>query len=194
MRHIELGFDHPLANAPPMLSRIMTGIKRLSTHSTVPKLPITTALLREVQPLLNLQQRSDVLLWAMMWTATTGLLRISELAAVARSDSDTSRILRSQQLTLHNAGQRPLTPSSVSQHPRWTPSAQGWTIFSAASSAMEASPLVSVEEVRTGGNPLLAVAVVAVVVQAAVLSDISDGWELVSLPLLQWAGSLDGGD
>ena len=108
-RHTELGFDHPLANAPPMLSRIMTGIKRLSSHSTLPKLPITTALLREMQPLLNLQQRSDVLLWAMMWTATTGLLRISEFAAVARSGGDTTRILRSQQLTFHDAGQRPFS-------------------------------------------------------------------------------------
>ena len=28
-RHTELGYDHPLPSAPPMLSRIMAGIKRM---------------------------------------------------------------------------------------------------------------------------------------------------------------------
>lgn len=104
-RHTELGFDHPLENAPPMLSRIMAGIKRMSAQPSRPKLPITTALLEEMRPHLNLQHRSDILLWAMMWTATTGLLRISEFAT--RGDNDTSRVLTLQQLTLHDQGQRP---------------------------------------------------------------------------------------
>jgi len=104
-RHTELGYDHPLADAPPMLSRIMAGIKRMSAQPSRPKLPITTALLEEMRPHLNLQQRSDILLWAMMWTATTGLLRISEFAT--RGDSDTTRVLSLQQLTLHDQGQRP---------------------------------------------------------------------------------------
>ena len=104
-RHTELGFDHPLDKAPPMLSRILAGIKRMSAQPSRPKLPITTALLEEMRPHLNLQHRSDILLWAMMWTATTGLLRISEFAT--RGDHDTSRLLTTQQLTLHDQGQRP---------------------------------------------------------------------------------------
>ena len=44
-RHTEMGFAHPLADAPPMLERIMTGIKRLAGQPAKPKLPITTALL-----------------------------------------------------------------------------------------------------------------------------------------------------
>ena len=104
-RHAELGYDHPLANAPPMLSRIMAGIKRMSAQPRRPKLPITTGLLEEMRPHLDLQQRSDILLWAMMWTATTGLLRISEFAT--RGDNDTGRVLTVQQLTLHDHAQRP---------------------------------------------------------------------------------------
>ena len=104
-RHTELGFDHPLEDAPPMLNRIVAGIKRMSAQPSRPKLPITTALLDEMRPHLNLQQRSDILLWAIMWTATTGLLRISEFAT--RGDSDSSRVLTLQQLTLHDQGQRP---------------------------------------------------------------------------------------
>ena len=104
-RHTELGYDHPLTGAPPMLSRIKAGIKRMSAQPSRPTLPITTALLEEMRPHLNLQQRSDILLWAMMWTATAGLLRISGFAT--RGDNDTSRVLHLQQLTLHDQRQRP---------------------------------------------------------------------------------------
>ena len=104
-RHTELGYDHPLVGAPPMLSRIMAGIKRMAAQPSRPKLPITTALLEEMRPHLRLQQRSDILLWAMMWTATTGLLRISEFAT--RGDTDTTRVLGLQQLTFHDGRQRP---------------------------------------------------------------------------------------
>ena len=106
-RHTELGFDHPLEGAPPMLNRIMAGIKRMSAHPSRPKLPITTALLEEMRPHLNLQQRSDILLWAMMWTATSGLLRISEFTT--RKDSEPSRVLTLQQLAFHDRGQGPLS-------------------------------------------------------------------------------------
>ena len=104
-RHTELGYDHPLVGAPPMLSRIMAGIKRMAAQPSRPKLPITTALLEEMRPHLCLQRRSDILLWAMMWTATAGLLRISEFAT--RGDADTTRVLGLQQLTFHDHGQRP---------------------------------------------------------------------------------------
>ena len=106
-RHTELGFDHPLENAPPMLNRIMAGIKRMSAQPNQTKLPITTALLEEMRPHLDLQQRSDILLWAMMWTATAGLLRISEFTA--QKDSDPARVLTLRQLTLHES--RPVSLS-----------------------------------------------------------------------------------
>lgn len=102
-RHTEMGFAHPLADAPPMLERIMTGIKRLAGQPAKPKLPITTALLEAMRPHLDLQQRSDILLWAMMWTATAGLLRISEFTV--RSDKDLSRLLTMDHLTLHDQSQ-----------------------------------------------------------------------------------------
>lgn len=107
-RHIELGLHHPLADAPPMLTRIMAGIKRMGAHPSRPKLPITTAMLATMRPHLRLQHRSDILLWAMMWTATTGLLRISEFAT--RGNTDTTRILCLHQLTFYDHAERPYTP------------------------------------------------------------------------------------
>ena len=107
-RHIELGLHHPLADAPPMLARIMAGIKRLGAQPSRPKLPITTAMLATMRPHLRLQHRSDILLWAMMWTATTGLLRISEFATRG-SNTDTTRILHLHQLTLFDHAQRHYT-------------------------------------------------------------------------------------
>jgi hypothetical protein len=106
-RHTEMGHDHPLADAPPLLSRIMAGIKRMAAQEKGPKLPITTALLEEMRPHLDLQQRSDILLWAMMWTAMSGLLRISEFTT--QKDSDATRVLTLQQLTFHGSGQGPLS-------------------------------------------------------------------------------------
>jgi len=106
-RHTELGYGHPLADAPPLLGRIMAGIKRMSAQAKRPKLPITTALLEEMRPHLDLQQRSDILLWAMMWTATTGLLRISEFTT--QGDSDTTRVLTLQQLAFHTPRWGPLS-------------------------------------------------------------------------------------
>ncbi len=45
--------------------------------------------------------------------------------------------------------------------------------------------MVSAEDVRAGGDPLLSVAVVDMVVQATMLSDVGYGWYVVvSLPSL----------
>lgn len=93
--HIERGFNNPLENAPPMLDRILTGIKRYAAHQhnnidrshNKPKLPITTAMLRSFASLLDDQHRSDALVLAMMWVATTGMLRISEFT-VDNKDND----------------------------------------------------------------------------------------------------------
>jgi hypothetical protein len=97
-RHAEMGLINPLTDAPPILDRVLAGIKRASANATKPKLPITTAMLRLMKPHLTLQHRRDALVWAMMWTATAGLLRISEFACT--SNADTDRILRMQQLTV----------------------------------------------------------------------------------------------
>jgi hypothetical protein len=91
-RHAEMGLDNPLTDAPPILHRVLAGIKRACSHTTALKLPITTAILHSMLPHLQLQERRDSLLWAMMWTATAGLLRISEFAV--KSATDTDRILR----------------------------------------------------------------------------------------------------
>jgi hypothetical protein len=107
-RHTELGLHHPLSDAPPMLSRILAGIKRMGAQPSRPRLPITTSMLTAMLPHLRLQQRRDSLLWAMMWTATTGLLRISEFAT--RGSSDTTRILCLNHLTFFDHAERPYTP------------------------------------------------------------------------------------
>jgi hypothetical protein len=92
--------DNPIANAPPMLDRLIAGIKRLTAQPGRQKLPITTAMLGAMRPHLRAQRRSDSLLWAMMWTATAGLLRISEFTV--RNDADTARMLHAHHLTLHD--------------------------------------------------------------------------------------------
>jgi hypothetical protein len=119
-RHTEMGLDSPLKDAPPLLDRIITGIKRWTAttqQSSQPKLPITTAMLRSMRPQLDLSIRSDSLLWAMMWTATAGLLRISEFTPTQKEAETT---LKMSQLTLHDrAGQilnRLPAPSPSSVH------------------------------------------------------------------------------
>ena len=80
-RHAEMGLLNPLSDAPLILDRILASIKRAATSTAQPKLTITTAMLRLMRPHLRMQHRRDALLWAMMWTATAGLLRILEFAA-----------------------------------------------------------------------------------------------------------------
>jgi hypothetical protein len=106
-RHTEMGFSNPVLDAPPMLDHILTGIKKMAVRTASPKLPITTAMLEEMRPHLHLQQRSDILLWAMMWTATAGLLRISEFTV--RNEADSARTLRTQQLTFYDGNGRTYT-------------------------------------------------------------------------------------
>jgi hypothetical protein len=97
--HLEMGFAHPLqADSSPLLDRVLAGIKRASAPNVKPKLPITTTMLHQMRAHLDVQQRRDVLLWAMVWTATAGLLRISEFALT--SINDTERTLRMHHLRL----------------------------------------------------------------------------------------------
>ena len=102
-RHTELGYHSPLDDAPPLLDRVLSGIKRWDTAKTTakPKLPITTAILRGMAGHLNLDVRSDSLLWAMMWTATAAMLRISEFTLAVGKTTDRSPSW--QQLTLHSS-------------------------------------------------------------------------------------------
>ena len=109
-RHAEMGMSNPLTNAPPILDRILAGVKRAATSAAKPKLPITTTMLRSMLPHLRLQHRRDALLWAMMWTATAGLLRISEFACTENSDPD--RLLRMRQLSVFDSSD---TPYSLQQ-------------------------------------------------------------------------------
>jgi hypothetical protein len=102
-RHTELGFHSPLDDAPPLLDRVLAGIKRWDAAriAAKPKLPITTAILRGMEAHLNLDVRSDSLLWAMMWTATAAMLRISEFTLAVGNNTDRSPAW--QQLTLHSS-------------------------------------------------------------------------------------------
>lgn len=100
-QHIERGFSSPLDNAPPMLQRILIGIKRWSAHNEQDiqikrKLPITTSMLRAMSPLLDRSKRGDALVLAMMWVATTAMLRISEFTT---DNKNNDRLLCMNQLS-----------------------------------------------------------------------------------------------
>jgi hypothetical protein len=112
-RHVEMGLANPLADAPPLLDRILAGIKRATSQATKPKLPITTTILQAMRAHIDLQYRRDSLLWAMLWTAMAGMLRISEFTH--RDDGDSDRILRTRQLTLfdHSGNRFSLTDTDV---------------------------------------------------------------------------------
>lgn len=112
-RHMELGLSNPLNNAPPLLDRVLAGIKRWDVARVVakPKLPITTAILRSMEAHLHLDDRSDSLLWAMMWTATAGMLRISEFTLAQGSNLD--RSLQLQQLSMHKSDGSRISTLSV---------------------------------------------------------------------------------
>jgi hypothetical protein len=106
--HVECGFDHPLRDCPPIVDRILSGIKRLSAASqpaAKPKLPITTDVLRSLRPQLSLNTFGDSLLWAVFWVATTGMLRISEFTT---KNFTNDRPLLCSQLTATGIDGRPL--------------------------------------------------------------------------------------
>jgi hypothetical protein len=110
-RHLEMGFVSPLVDAPPILDRVLAGIKRATSHVTKPKLPITTAMLRSMQVHLRLDHRRDCLVWAMMWTATAGLLRISEFTTNPHADSE--RTLRMCHLRLVDGQHKSHSPAQL---------------------------------------------------------------------------------
>lgn len=120
-QHLEQGFHNPIEDAPPMLDRIFTGIKRYSAMKPINnvtnnrKLPITTAMLRRMQPLLHCIHRSDALVLAMMWLATTAMLRISEFTA---GNKDREHILSLSQLTFINVHNQILNSLVVNQASR----------------------------------------------------------------------------
>ena len=67
-------------------------------------------------PHLQLENRRDSLLWAMMWTATAGLLRISEFAV--KSAADTDRVLRMGHLLCFDHAGTSYSPEQLaSAHP-----------------------------------------------------------------------------
>jgi hypothetical protein len=101
-RHAEMGLVSPLLDAPTILDRVLAGIKRATARNSKPKLPITTAILLDMRPHVRPHDRRDSLLWAMMWTATAGLLRISEFTTKSGFDMQSDRTLRTQQLTLYD--------------------------------------------------------------------------------------------
>ncbi len=86
----------------PRIERIYRGIKReQGTRDKRTRRPITTALLRRLQPLLDPTHHHDALLWAAMCTATCALLRLGELAVTP--GSTTRRALSLADLTLVTA-------------------------------------------------------------------------------------------
>jgi integrase len=83
----------------PRIERIYLGIKKeQGVRSKRIRRPITTALLRQMQPLLDLTHPLDRLLWAAMCTATCALLRLGELTVAPHHAS--RRTLRLSDLSL----------------------------------------------------------------------------------------------
>jgi hypothetical protein len=116
--HIERGFNSPLEGAITMLDRLFAGIKRLAAYtdniknSQKPKLPITTDMLRRMSEQLNPHIRCDSLVMAMIWVATTAMLRISEFTS---DDKINDRLLSRDQLTFIDEQNRPTEYSKIKQ-------------------------------------------------------------------------------
>jgi hypothetical protein len=88
--------------------RMLQGIKRTQSFTTKRvRLPVTTSLLRQFTQHLNLLNAGDRLLWAAMWAATTGLLRISEFTVRFHAHRD--RMLTMSHLSFHSAINSPIT-------------------------------------------------------------------------------------
>lgn len=118
-QHIERGFNSPLENAPPMLDRLFAGIKRLSAYtddinnSKKPKLPITTDMLRLMSRQLNPHVRCDSLVMAMIWVATSAMLRISEFTSDHKNND---RLLSMNQLTFIDEQDKTIECINIHQH------------------------------------------------------------------------------
>ncbi len=102
-----LNTAHEVAGLPPptrdrdcpRVARTLKGIKReQGTIEKRPRLPITVALLRQMQPLLDPTRAIDRLIWAAMCTATCALLRLGELTVDPQHAAH--RTLRLQDLAL----------------------------------------------------------------------------------------------
>jgi hypothetical protein len=117
-QHIERGFNNPLDNAPPMLDRLFAGIKRLSAynnsirHTKKPKLPITTDMLRIISKQLDPNVRCDSLVMAMIWVATSAMLRISEFTSDHKNND---RLLSMNQLTFINENNKAIECININQ-------------------------------------------------------------------------------
>jgi hypothetical protein len=96
------------------VERVYKGIKREqgSTSKRVRR-PITTSLLRQMLPLLDLSQHTDRLVWAAMCTATCGLLRLGEVTV--KSHYAARRTLRLQDL-IFTCTSGLLVPAFTSPH------------------------------------------------------------------------------
>ncbi|MGH7238573.1 MAG: hypothetical protein ACREHG_00755 [Candidatus Saccharimonadales bacterium] len=99
-----------------MITKVMTGIKRWNAYSTVSqnnhntkhKLPITTSMIRDMVKHLS-NSRSDYLIRAMIWVATTAMLRISEFTI---NNTEDDRILTAGQITFISTINKPLNAVS----------------------------------------------------------------------------------
>jgi hypothetical protein len=105
-----LNTAHEVAGLPPptrdrecpRVARTLKGIKReQGLIEKRPRLPITVALLRQMQPLLDPTRAIDRLVWAAMCTATCALLRLGELTVDPQHTAH--RTLRLQDLTIVTA-------------------------------------------------------------------------------------------
>ena len=82
--HIDHGFDNPLKNCL-RLERVIRGVKREQGTGTRPRLPITAAILRRLQHLLNPLNYSDSLFRAACCTGFFGFLRCGEFTTTSSS-------------------------------------------------------------------------------------------------------------
>ena len=84
--HIQLGASDPIAGKL-LLERAMRGLKASKpAQRAVPKIPVTTALLGRIRPLLNLALTNDRAFWALCCIGTFGLLRSGEFLPTKHSD------------------------------------------------------------------------------------------------------------
>lgn len=79
---IESGLPWPKQDEMPVLRRTLTGLKRIQGASlTKKRMPVTSAMLEKIKPLLDSSHLAQAMLWAAMNTATACLLRMTEAFA-----------------------------------------------------------------------------------------------------------------
>ena len=159
--HVELGHASPL-QASPLIWRMYKAIKRLQGHRvTRVRLPITTAVLMQLERWQELHSLEGLALRAAMWLGTCGLLRSGEFAVRDKHSS----VLRRKDLQFMDAeGTEIINPADWESKAAYMqvhiarsktdPFSKGVNIVVSNSKAVMVMIAYLVRAKRAAGNPL----------------------------------------